>query len=419
MVEPTKKKQGFWARFVAFANWRLSETIVLLSVFLIGVLILSVHLSTWGKTVRVESKTLRSAICRVEGLAIRSRVDETGVAKYRPELKIVYDYGGKSYELWTFDRSTLTESHGFFYDERGAREALLPYKKGKYYQCWIRADDPRQAFVVKNSTVWGWIFLIIPVSLIFFGGGWLVVRFWQRSRSKEALANSKRKETSYPNVPALECDRGQSLAIRLSPDVKSSFSFGASALGTCLWNLASWVGFFYVLASSKTSADYWSALFFGALFCGIGLLFACRLWGQYRVERVVGSTALEISQNPVVPGRRVKLCLFLKGRIEAKRLDVFAKCEEVARFVQGTNAICSRHETFSRTVFTKYDLNVPARGEEFERFTMQLPIGVIHSFTADHNEINWRLVVQMEFADGGVFKRDFAFVVAPFIPERE
>ena len=119
------------------------------------------------------------------------------------------------------------------------------------------------------------------------------------------------------------------------------------------------------------------------------------------------------------PGRKVKACLFLRGRVEAKRLDVFVKCDEIARYVQGTNSICHRHEIFSRPVYTQYALDVPAKSEEQARFTFALPIGVAHSFVAEHNEIEWKIVVQMEFADGGVFTRDFAIVVHPFLGERD
>ena len=419
MTEPARRSTSLWRRFIAFHNLRLSESILLSGVFLIGLLILAIHLATWGREVRRDSKKLMETVCVVQGLVVRARADDSGHTRYRPELKIHYDYAGESYDAWAFDRTTLTEDQGFFYSLEEAKSIAESYKKGGTYRCWIRVDEPSQAILVKNKTLWGWIFLIIPASLILFAGALLVARAREKARSKEERASRKRQETLYPNVPAFDGETGEVLAKRLRPDVKSSWSFACSAFGALAWNVASWIAFLYVIVTSKTAADYWYAALFGALFCGVGVLFTCRLWGLYRIERVVGATVLEISTSPIVPGRKVKACLFLRGRVEAKRLDVFVKCDEIARYVQGTNSICQRHEIFSRPVYTQYALDVPAKSEEQARFTFALPIGVAHSFVAEHNEIEWKIVVQMEFADGGVFTRDFAIVVHPFLGERD
>lgn len=409
-------------RDASLAVWRLSETLLLVGVFSLGLLILTIHLATWGVETRRETRLLTQIDCVVESRALRSRTDERGVAWFRPEVKINYCFGDETFVTQTFERATLTEDGGFYFDRAGALDALKPFAPGVKTRCWIRVDDPKQAFLVKPSAIWGWIFLVIPVSLILFGGGWLVVRFRDRSLSREALANVRRQKTRYPtvpNVPPIEDSPGVRLARRLRPDVKKSFEFGAATLGALAWNLASWSVFVYVVATAETAFDKALAFLFGAIFCGVGFLFACRLWGAFRIERVVGSTALEISELPILPGRKTRLCLFLRGRVAAKRLAVFVRCEEVARYLQGTNAICNKREAFSRTLFTKYDVDVPAGAEETEEFSTTLPLGVAPSFEAEHNEIVWKFVVQTEFADGGTYERDFGVVVYPaIVPER-
>lgn len=415
MSESQNQTDAYRRNPTAFQNWRFSETILLLGIFLTGVLILCIHLATWGRAARHDAKRLKPGVCAVVDRAVQSRRDDEGQLRYRPEIKIHYKRYDETFDVWTYERATLTDDQGFYFDRETAERILTQYEPGKFYRCWISDDDPTQVTLVKASHVWGWVFLIIPTALILFGGVWSCVRVRERMRSKEAAAILRKQESEYPNVPTFEGERGVKLSKRLKADVKSSFAFYAAIFGTCAWNLASWGVLAYFLISSNSRSEYVYSALVGALFCAIGLLFICRLWGLYRIERVVGSTALEISTIPIEPRRKAKLCLILTGRIEAKRLDVFVKCEEIARYVQGTNSICHRHEVYSKTIFTKYAVDVPAKSEERLDFSLMLPLGVAHSFVAEHNEINWKLVVRMEFADGGAYERAFDAIVKPTI----
>ncbi len=418
MDKTARNQAAFVPRRLAFlSDWRFSEYLLLGGIFSLGLIILAVHLATWGVEIRRDAKDWKSTECVVLDRELRSYHTPEGEIYYLPEIKFQYEVDGKTYKNFSFGRFDFDFSN-LIYDRDEAAKILESYSVGSKTRCWVLVDDPSRASLVKKSTIWGWVFLIIPTSLILFGGIWLAARLRNDAYSKEALANARSQKTQYPTIPSvppLEDSRGVVYARRLTSDVKSTFAFGASILGTCVWNLVSWFGVCVVLATAKTSADYWLGAGFSAIFCGIGALFACRLWGQYRVERVVGSASLEISQLPILPGRTVKVCLFLKGRVVAKRLDVFIQCEEIARYIQGTNSICHRRVVFSRSIFTKYDVNVPNGIEQREKFTTSLPFGVAPSFVAEHNEIVWKLVVKTEFADGGTFTRDFDVVVYPHV----
>ena len=409
---------GYWRRFMSFQDWRLSASIFLGVVFFVGLTILIVHLSTWGAEAFHEAKHLYSTPCTIVESQVRSRIDDEGVTKYRPEVKIHFAIGEVTYDLWTYDRSTLTDDRGFDYDEETARKLADEFTPGEIYPCWAYDDELGKAILVYQSTIGGWIFLLIPISLIFFSASWFFVLLYERSWSKEARASKKTLSTLYPTVPAFRGKEGVVLAKRLRPDLKTNFTFAASVFGTCAWNLASWVAFIYVCAVAKTDVDKWSAAIFGVIFCGVGLLFVFRLWGQYRIERAAGYVAVETASSPIIPGRKIKCCLILGGRIEAKRLAVSVKCVEIARYVQGTNSISHQHEVYSRQLVTKYGLEVPSKSEERERFVLFLPLGVVPSFEAEHNEIVWKMVVNMDFANGDSLERDFGLVVQPFLGEK-
>ena len=42
-----------------------------------------------------------------------------------------------------------------------------------------------------------------------------------------------------------------------------------------------------------------------------------------------------------------------------------------------------------------------------------MPAGAMHSFKADHNEINWSLVVEGDVAGWPDYKRSFSVIVCP------
>lgn len=420
MTEQTKSKStASLRRFVFLAQWRLSELFAFSMIFALGVLILVIHLSTWGVQAHKEAKFLAATRCVVERSSVRPD-PHAPQKRFRPEVTIRYEANGESFTTTTFDRLTLTDDKGYTYDFVGAQEAIRPYRQGVTTVCWVRTDDPTKAVLVKRSTIWGWVFLVIPTLLMASGGVLFCTRIYDRVFSQEARASVKRQSTRYPTIPnvgSADENPGVELSRRLVPDARSTFAFSMAAFGTIVWNLAAWTIFIYVLSTSKTRGDAISSWLFFFIFCGLGLVFACRMWTRFQIERVVGSTDLEISAFPVLPGRKVQFCLFLRGRMRAKRLDVFLKCEEIARYVQGTNSIVHRHEAYCSTLFTKYGLDVPSGQSQLERFSTTIPIGATPSFRAEHNEIRWKVSLQMEFGDGGTFSRDFEIVVYPFVPK--
>ena len=420
MTERSKSKSAAaLRRFVFLTQWRLSEMFAFSMIFTLGALILVIHLATWGVEARKDAKFLVETPCFVETATIRPD-PSAPQTRFRPEVTICYALKGESFTTTTYDRLTLTEDKGFTYDRESALAATRPFYPGRRTTCWVRVDDPTKATLVKRSNVWGWIFLLIPTTLMLSGGILLCSRIYERVFSQEARASVRRQPTRYPtlpNAPPAGSAPGRELALRLAPDASSTFSFGMATVGAVAWNVAAATIFIWTLCLAKTTADVWASWLFFAIFGGLGFVFACRVWTRLRIERVVGSTELEISTLPVLPGRKVKFCLFLRGRINVKRLDVFLKCEEIARYVQGTNSIVHRHEAYCSTIFTSYGVEVPARETRSERFTATIPIGAAPSFHADHNEVVWKATLQMQFGDGGTFSRDFEIVVYPFLPK--
>ena len=188
------KERYFW-------YWRLSEIFLLGGIFSLGVLILIIHLITWGKPAWENAQNLIPAECLVKEQFLYIQRDSRGRTGYCPEVEIEYEVNNERYTMRTFDQNILTDNQGILFDQSMALSLLSAYPPGMKTTCWYRSDDPAQVVLRKKSTIWGWVFLIIPTTLIMFGGVGLYWRFRQHSRSQEQLAMIQRRRSRYPTIP--------------------------------------------------------------------------------------------------------------------------------------------------------------------------------------------------------------------------
>lgn len=411
MRNPPQRKNGF------FRRWKSSELLLLGGLTLLGCLILTIHLLTWGVSFWEEANRHVEGVCTVQKLYLHQRKDNQGEVFYRPEIQIDYLVGGVMRSARAFDRSTMTEDQGFVYSRRAAEELLLQFQTGGQYPCWFRADDPGFVILRKNTaSFWGWWFLLIPVTLIVFGLGGL---FWQarsRSESKERRSIDSRRKTLYPTVPEshrINESPGTELAFRLPLAFFPVFQTITGLTLAIFWNLISWFVFLYILSIRRTTADFWLAILFGLIFCGTGFVFLP--WFIHRVRTAFGAgrTILEISDHPIVPGRKYRFALLQNGVLTAYHYNVVLSCEEVTRYRQGTDTLTHRKEVFRLPLFSKDDLLVPAGETRREEFFLKIPIGTMHSFTSEFNQINWKIIIDIETKGKTHLQRECPLVVLP------
>ena len=69
-------------------------------------------------------------------------------------------------------------------------------------------------------------------------------------------------------------------------------------------------------------------------------------------------------------------------------------CEEAATYRQGTNTRTETRQVFRQELFRREDFEIEAGCPSRRSSTSTVPAGAMHSFKADHNEINWTLVVE-------------------------
>jgi len=279
-------------------------------------------------------------------------------------------------------------------------------------------------------SLWSWLTLAIPVSFILIGVGGLIhaVTTWGKSAERRA-AIAKRAAlispfdvarqadvSSLPNVPqpaGITDSPGTTLAYRL-PIVAASGWKLVGGLAACLgWNGIVAVFACWAIGSILEGRPDWllTVLVIPFLVVGGGIIvyFLRYAW----VVTTVGPTLVEISEQPLYPGKRYELFISQTGRLTMKSLEVFLACEEQATFHQGTNTRRETLRVYEQPVFRREQFDV-RHGVPFEaRLLFDIPVGAMHSFKSARNEIGWKIVVKGDVAGAPTFTRSFPVIVCP------
>ena len=386
-----------------------AELYIFCSIFLIGLVFFWIHGITW---VLPQWKMLSESIaaqCTVLETRIETRIEESAVL-YRPEIRIKFTSEEGTVVVWTYDSDTLTQSGGFSTNRKMAENIVSQYEVGQTVPCWYRPNDPEKAVLKRETSVWGWYFLAIPICLMLFGvsGIWWSLRFFAVSQERQAARIAQKEklphalasnasQVRFPTVPdarIINESPGTYLAFRLAAVSLPSVRLAVLTVFTILWNTVAWTILIWSLYhSSGSNMELLYSVLFGLVFCGIGLVLTIWILHDLLTAFGIGPTLFEISDHPIYPGRKYRILIFQNGMLRYRTLQVSLVCEEIARFRQGTDTITSRKEVYTQPLFYREDFettqNDPLRQELF----MRLPHGAMHSMRLEHNEIVWKIVL--------------------------
>ncbi len=366
------------------------------------------------------------------GTVLDKRVDEAlgfEGASYRAEIRVRYDVGGKSYESWTYD--VTFNSPWSYSSNRDSRQAQIDrFEIGRPCPVWYDPADPGTAVVVRGYSGWLWSLLLLPASFIIIGGGGSVVALMRWGKSSEHLSAVTqlvgRRELfeeatplvrGYPHVPRdanLTNSPGTRLKYRLPINTIHGWKLFAAAIVCLCWN--SIVVVFLVMAV-RPPVNGWLLLFTAPfLIVGVGMIYL--LMRQLLIASGVGPTQLEISDHPLLPGRRYDLYLSQAGRLTMNFLEVDLVCDEQATYHQGTDTRTEQRRVYEQRVFERRQFDIPL-GMPFEQqCRIEIPSDAMHSFWSDHNEVQWKFVVRGEVPGWPKYERSFPIVVFPRPPKR-
>jgi len=281
---------------------------------------------------------------------------------------------------------------------------------------------------------WLWLFsMLIPGALLAFGIAGLVriVRGWGKSEERQAaveglanllgsMAPPEDGDRRPPGVPA--CDDlvnspGTILRYRLPIESPESWTLVGMGLFAVLWNavlVVLAVGAGLDLLSGRVE---WVLLAVIVPFLIVGVagvaLFVRRLF----LTTAVGTTQLEISDHPLLPGNSYGVLLAQGGSGTFESIALTLEVEEMASFRQGTDTRTERVIVWREVVKGWSGVQITP-GVRFETHaTITIPDGVMHSFASEHNAVRWRIVVSGRPERWAAFTRVFPLVVHPAVSD--
>lgn len=274
-----------------------------------------------------------------------------------------------------------------------------------------------------------WVFGVLSVAAIGSGGGGLTFRLMRfgasserrsviasRAQSIEVISPATEAPAKLPSVPrgkSLTESPGERLTYRLAPEASDDGGIIGPATLALLWNTV-----WFVLLAVVVSG-FWHGrpryILAGLLipFAAIGNWSFRFFLSQLRQIAGVGSTIVEISDQPLTPGGQYHVFVSQTGRLRLRRLKVQLTCEEETFYRQGTDVRVERYVAFTKVILKERDVVVDPQEPWEQQLLLDLPSGIMHSFVGSHNAIRWKIDVIGESRPWPSFCRSFPVVVHP------
>lgn len=353
--------------------------------------------------------------CRVLDKRISEEPGEDGTL-YRPELEIEYQVKGRTYRVWAYD---IPPTHSSGRDDKQATlDSFIIHndQNNQLYPCWYDPLEPKTVALVRG---YGWMPLmaLIPLVFIIVGGGGLIytVLHWGKSAEHKAAAGLSSRET-FPNIPDdsnITNSPGTTLDFRLPMATSPGWALFGVLMACLFWNGIVSVFVAIAVNSHLEGNPEWFLTIFITPFVlvGIGLVFL--FIRQLLITTGVGPTLVEISGHPLHPGDHCDLFLSQSGRLSVNSIAVSLVCEEEATYRQGTDTRTESREVRRVELYRREGFEIH-RGLPFEaECELDIPADAMHSLKADHNEINWQIVVDGDIAGWPDYSRSFPVVIRP------
>jgi hypothetical protein len=347
---------------------------------------------------------------------------------YRPEIKIQYEVGGVEYRDWHYDiRDTYSSGRE---NAQAVLDGFQLYSISREtYPCWYDPANPAIAVLVRRSGWVTWLIFTVPVSFILIGASGLihVLLHWGKSAERQSLMAQRlgRRELSevgdagrqsYPTVPQgadIINSPGTKLKFRLPMATSPGWALFGKLTLCIVWNGMVAALLTIAIRSYIAGKPDWLLTLFTIPFAAIGVWAIVVLVRQLLVTTGIGPTLVEISDHPLCPGGQYRVFLSQSGWLTVNRLRVLLVCEEIATYRQGTDTRTETREVFRKELFRRDSFEIRG-GMPFEcDIELKLHETAMHSFTANHNEIAWTLVVEDDVAGWPECKRAFPLIVRP------
>ncbi len=357
---------------------------------------------------------------------IDTRIDQQG-DQYRPAVLLSYLVDDVPREHWGYDivRSYAGGNEG----RESAQQQISAFHKGDTLPCWYDPRQPHHVVVVRGFNGWLWVLLLVPAAFIGISVAGLVYTKinWGKSAEHRAVAAGRAAELNplgsasataktFPTIPLdanITNSPGMRLKYRLPINISQGLRLLALAAACLFWNAMVLVFAMPVLRGTMSPLGHWLLIACLLPFVGVGIALIYYFIRQFYGYNGAGTTALEISDHPLVAGMSYEVLIVQAGHLRMKTLAVYLACEEEATYRQGTDVRSERRRVYQQPLFLCENFEIePAQPFE-QRGSLNIPASAMHSFKADSNEVQWKLVVKGAVEGWPPFDRSFPVIVYP------
>jgi hypothetical protein len=281
--------------------------------------------------------------------------------------------------------------------------------------------------LVRGYSGWLYLVLLVPVSFIAIATRKLVQIWLNWGTSSERRAAMAKRAAEFELFEGTNRDRraaipsdanwtnspGTRLAYRLPIDSAPGWMLFAVLAACLVWN---GIATAFVVMAVRMHLGHepdWLLTLLNIPLVLIGLTLIYYLYRQFRMMTRIGSTRIEISHHPLLPGEQYEVFISQAGHLLMNSLSVLLVCEERATYRQGTDTRTETRRVYQEPVFAQRDFEIrPAKPFEGQ-CRLRIPAGAMHSFKSDHNEVGWKLIVRADDARGRDYERVFPMIVHP------
>ena len=342
--------------------------------------------------------------------------DET---TYRPLVEFTYSYDGLDYQSDTFDFTSVNRP------QSRCRQIVDDHAVGTRMGCFVNPNSPKEAVIVRGYDppslgIFPLIFCLIGVSIIVAA---MFLKDNFRNNKSESISSSAKQVTgplslsmptsnqsSTPSSghPGDIEDQKWDQPQKLKPGQSRLTAFLVISLFAMFWNGMIGSAIYGGIEDFGRGGDWFFLLFMIPFaLVGLGLIgIAMYLLGSLFNPAV----EIALSKGAVSRGELVDIAWQLSGRTSSiQSLKVTVEGEESATYQSGTDT------TTDRNVFCTIpvaDANAP-KEIEFGSASVPIPANTMHTFSAERNNIKWRIVVHGKIPYWPNLKETFEFRVKP------
>ena len=294
------------------------------------------------------------------------------------------------------------------------------------------------AVLVRGSGWLVWLAFFVPLSFLAIGGGGLTYTIFTWGKSAERCAALVQKTSrlapfrnvastaeEFPNIPVstnITDSPGTVLAFRLPVSGATAWGLVLTLLACIFWNGVVSIFAGIAINGHRSGNPDWRLTLFVVPFALVGVGLILFFLRKFLATTRIGPTLVEISDQPLYPGRRYRVFLQQSGRLKINRLEVLLVCEEEATFRHGTDTRMETRLVAQQSLMLCENAEVRPGVPLETDCELEVPRDAMHSFKSQHNEVAWKVQVRLDVAGWPAHERSFPVIVyppqVPVAPER-